>query len=69
MSKIATRNRFFNAIIASDRAWSSLPEGVYKQYCYCRPKNLWVRKTTEASLAGFKIKSSWRIMISPLSSV
>ncbi|MCC5600283.1 hypothetical protein [Nostoc favosum] len=34
MSKIATRIRFFNAIIASDRAWSSLPEGVCKQYWY-----------------------------------
>ncbi|WP_181373955.1 hypothetical protein [Nostoc commune] len=26
MSQIATRIRFINAIIASDRAWSSFPE-------------------------------------------
>ncbi|MEH2042905.1 hypothetical protein [Nostoc sp.] len=69
MSKIVTRIRFINAIIASDRVWSSLPEKVCKQYCYSRPKNIRVRKTTEASLAGFKIKSSWRIMIPLLSSV
>ncbi|WP_375514594.1 hypothetical protein [uncultured Nostoc sp.] len=39
MSKIATCIRFINAIIASDRAWSSFPERVCKQYWYSRPKN------------------------------